>query len=288
MAGAAGVGADPGLAGAGRALSGWASRVAGAADDAAAVAGGEAAGQRVGLALVGVVGARHGAAAGVVAGGRGRPAAALVLRDVRDLVGDQLEAGLAVRIVGAGGEVDVVADGEGARRQLGCCCCCAIVGVQADARGVDAQLLGEALGQLLGQLRLAAGGGDELEGRGQRALIGIDAAVGVAIDLRRRVRRRGRRPRPAALAVEHPARIGQALLGRERRAGLPGGDFPGARAGAGTSGRTCVRRRFRLGGARQLARSGKRTLGALQLRVCLVAPSSHSRCRFTDRSFMHG
>jgi len=136
----------------------------------------ERARELAGLDLVAIVGPRHAAA--------GRRGAARVLRDVGDLVSDQLDACGGVRVVGAGREVDVVADRERASLELRGGLMGAAIVVQPDAAEIDTQL-GPELVRQLGRQRVAAARFFDDPERGDQAGFGAGVAIvvlGPAID----------------------------------------------------------------------------------------------------------
>ena len=182
----------------------------------------EAVGEALGVALVAVAGLRD--------AGRGRRGAAVGLGDVRDLVRDQANAGLAAGVVGAGREVDILAEGERARVDRGRGARRAVVGVDPDARHVDAELARQARRQLRRQRCAAAAPVEERERRGQRPLADIVAGLGAPVDagrLRPRQHLRGMHVAPERApgelpreAVERPAVVGVAAdIGRAELAG---------------------------------------------------------------------
>lgn len=131
-------------------------------------------------------------------------AAALMLSHVRDLVGDELEAGLAVRIVGASGEVDVLAEREGAGVEQVGGRGGALVGVDADAARIDAQRQAQLIAELGGQRRRPAAVGEEIEGDGQGSFMGKGLLLyGASLH--------GGRGGPPSLVGQEPSRVPQGL-----------------------------------------------------------------------------
>ena len=195
----------------------------------------ERARERVGLALVVVVGARDTR--------RRDGGGALLLRDVRDLVRDQLDAGGRCGIVGTGGEVDVVTDRERAGVELRRDARGVGAGVDAHVRKIGGQLRREARGERAGQASAAA----DLVERGDRGVERVHRCRGVgaairsgarAAPCRRRGRsaparrRRARAPsRPSSFRSRSFASAARPRRGHPGRSG-DGGHRCGARARA--------------------------------------------------------
>ena len=167
----------------------------------------ERGGEGLGLALVGVAGIRDLAI--------GRRGAAALLRDVRDLVGDQRLPGGAGRIVGPGGEVQIVAERERPGPDRGGGGGGARVGVHAHRAERQAQLGLEATAQLVGQRLAATAGVDVLEGGGERAVLVVDVGVLEAIDAAR-----ARLPRREGVVGTDGVALAGLALRRARGRGL--------------------------------------------------------------------